>query len=228
MKNKKPVIITATTMIVLGLFLFAYILPYLFVWIAYGEPNNTVEISQLKKAHSLAFMKSQKVFVMNSSMSTLLLAQDYDTVIEYVNELEKLNAIQKSDRYFASYAYREKGDFENALKYAKDYGEDSLLARVYIKMKDFDKADKIVDKMINDNPQKPQSYLYKSEIELSRGNYKKAEFYINKTLPMMKNSIEVWRLKSEIASKLGRQADAKDYENRQKQLEFKIHTKVQE
>jgi len=218
--------IISVLMIGLGIFLIFLAVPYMFIWAAFA-PTDKTESSYLEKAYKTSIFKFQKVYTIDNILPALIIKQDYNSALLYIEELEKMDAMSQTDNYFAAYAYCETGEYKKALKYAQNSNSDRMIVKVYTGLKEFDKADNLISKMIEKNPQKVQNYLYKAELELAKGNYAGAEVSINKTLPEMKQSRQVWEIKSKIAKHYGRTQDLKEYENILRQIEFKIDEKLQ-
>lgn len=209
-KNKFAVIITSG-LICLGVFMVIWMLPFLYMYIGmieYGKTNvQNLKWDRLAVKYSL--FKSQKLQTIPSAVTSFTLAEDYDTVIAYSKELEKLGELSGADKYFLSNAYIEKGDYEKALKYASNKPQE---LKIYIKMKDVKKAQTIIEQLLNEKKVKPGVYLYKAEVEIEMNNWHDANVSIDKLLEINPKHLEAMKVKAEILKHFGRMSEYKIYE----------------
>lgn len=215
-------------MIILGIFLFIWMLPFLYMYIGIIEQGktNAKNTKWDKLAVKYSVFKGQKVHTIPSAILTFSLTKDYDTVIEYSKELEQIGEFQKSDAYFLTKAYIEKGDYDNALKYAKLGSNKLQEVQIYIKSKDFAKAKTLVNDMLSKTPVKPTVYLYKSEIEVSENNLKDALCSVDKLLAINPSHMEALRLKAKILKHSGKTNEYKQYQQKIREREAAFRNRV--
>jgi len=226
MNKNKITWIVSTGMIISAILIFLALLPYIMIFNAYRQPDKSSEIAQLKKAYTYSVFNYQKVYVAESLLTDLIIVQDYNTAIEYIDDLEKSKAkISDNINYFAAYAYRESQDYDKALSYAKQANRKQMLISLYIKKQDFENAEKLMEEYSKESQSYKNYHLDKdrAEIEYLKGNYINAEEYINKTLNTKRNLIEVYKLKSKISKSLGKTTEAKAYEEKAKEIEAKLY-----
>jgi tetratricopeptide (TPR) repeat protein len=204
----------------LGILIFMDILPFLFVWASLVATNNDDVILLQEKSIKTSVFKFQKIYTRNSAISGLFLMKDYDKVIEYYKDLEEMDAVEPWNTTLVIMAYLNSGDMDNALKYAKASGNKNLLARVYVKTKDFEKAKPIVEDILSKKPT-ISAYLYKAEILISENRWNEAEKYIDKALKISPKYIDALYLKAKILNKYGKNEEAKKYISRAKAQELK-------
>ncbi len=221
-KENKFAVIIASGMICLGVFMVIWMLPFLYMYIGMIEYGKT-HVQNLKwdrLAVKYSLLKSQKLQTIPSAVTSFSLAEDYDTVIEYSKELEDLSELSGADKYFLSKAYIEKGDYENALKYASNKTQE---AQIYIKMKNIEKAQGIVEQMLAEKPVKPVVYLYKAETEIETNNWHEADVSIDKLLKVNPLHLEALKVKAKILKHFGRMSEYKIYEQKIQDRENSIH-----
>ena len=228
--NKERLLTTAlaTGLIAFGIFIFLWILPFLYVYIGIVEQGETNihDTKWDKFAIKYSIFYPQKVYTIEAAFPSLILSKDYENAIKYYKILEDLNAQTPATTYLVTYAYIQIGDFENALYYAKLENDLRHLAKIYILMKDYKNAQNIVNKMLNSPSPKPQSYLYKAELESRKGNYKIAKTNIDKAIESMQNSIDAWQVKANIEKKLGNKREYKHAIYKIKEIEFKTNERI--
>lgn len=208
-------------MIIAGILMFLYVLPFLYIWASFGESENQNKLDLMKKSVTFSIFKFQKIYTMNSALASLVLTKDYYTVIGYYKELEKLDAVDEGNTYLAVYSYIQTGEYDNALKYSQLFGNKGQQAQIYIKMKDFKKAKILVNEMLNQTPVKPKVYRYKAEIEMGENKWKEANLSIDKALKYSPNSMEALQDKVRISKHLGYKEEYKKNLNKLKLLELK-------
>lgn len=220
-KDSKIASVLSILLIGLGILIFLDILPFLFVWASLVATNNDDMILLQEKSIKTSVFKFQKIYTRNSALSSLYLMKEYDKVIEYFKELEDMNAVEPMNTTLAIMSYINVGDYNNALKYAKESNNKSLLAKVYIKTKDFDKAKPIVDDLLAQKKSSLPALLYKSEILIHENKIKDAEICIDKILKINPNYIDALYIKAKILNKYGKGDEAKRYTSRAKVLEMR-------
>lgn len=219
MKKKNSIAVTiASCMIAAGLFLAVWILPFLYIFIAdieHGQ-SHVRNLKWDKLAVKYSIFKSQKTYTFPIAIMSFNMAKDYDSVIEYSKELERIGALTDADKYFISKAYLEKDDYENALKYAADKPQQ---IRVYIKMNDLPKAKALINVLLNEKPIQPNTYLYKSEIELASGNWKEADIWVDKILEINPKHLQALKIKAKILKHFGKNSEYELYMQKIKKIE---------
>ena len=226
MKRENKIALTiASCMIAFGVFLVIWMLPFIYMYIGVIEQGktHTKNLKWDKLAVKYSIFKGQKVHSIPSAILSFILTKDYDAVIEYSKELERLGELSGPDKYFMSKAYFEKGDYENALKYANNKEQE---LRIYIRMNDLEKANELVAELLKAEPVKPNTYLYKSEVELAAGNWKEAEIWVNKLLQINPQHLEALKVKAKILKHLGRNNEYELYRQKIKELEDKYQNMV--
>lgn len=227
-KTSKIATAISVGMIVFGIFMFLIIHPFIYIYIGIIEQAKTTthHTKWDKLAVKYSIFSFQKKYTMDYALSSLILTEDYDTALDYIHKLEKLKKSDVAHKYFASYAYLQKQDFKNALKYAKWCNSENQLAKIYIKTRDIKNAQKIVDKMLNKKNISPNSYVYKSELEMLKGNWHEADKYADKVLKINPKHREALKDKIQISKHFNRLSDVKKYEKTLKQLELKYSERV--
>ena len=220
-KDSKIATLISLFSIGLGVLIFLDILPFLFVWASLVATNTDDMILLQKKAIKTSTFKFQKIYTRTSALSSLYLTGNYDDVIKYYKDLEKLNSIDKMSTLIVINSYLAIGDLDNALEYAKTTNKKSILAKVYIKRQEFDKAKPIVEEMLQSNKKQIAAYLYKAEILIHENKWVEAESYVNKILKSNPNYLEALYLKAKILKKHNKPNEAKKYESKAKVLEIK-------
>lgn len=213
--------IFSTFMIGLGIVIFLVILPYLFIWASLLTTNKSEIIELENKAIKYSTFKFQKTYTRINALPLLSLSKKYDKVIEYYNDLEKMNTADSMSQTLAIMAYIELEDYDNAIKYAKKLNNKSLLAKAYIKNKNFGKAKPIVEELLAKNISSINALLYKSEILLHENRLKEAQNTIDNVLKTSPSYIEAYYVKAEILTKYGKIKEANKYINEAKALELK-------
>lgn len=213
-------------MILSAVLLFFTLLPYIIVFNAYNTTDKTEELEYLKKAYKCSIFNYQKVYTAEALLADLIIKRDYETAIKCIESLEKAKVKKTTSiDYFASYAYREMQDYENALKYAKASGLKQIQISIYIRNHNFEQAEKLMEEYGKDHPNY-KKYHYdkdKAEIEFLRGNYLNAEKYINNTLNTKTNFLEGYNLKAKISKALGKTEEAKTYEKKANDIKTKLY-----
>lgn len=219
-KENKFAVIISYGMICLGVFIIIWMLPFLYMYIGmieYGKTNvQNLKWDRLAVKYSL--FKSQKLQTIPSAVTAFSLAEDYDTVIDYSKKLEHLNALTSADKYFLSKAYMEKGDYENALKYASNKTQE---LQIYIKMKDIKKAQAIIKQLLAEKNVKHGIYLYKAEVEIEMNNWHDANISIDKLLEINPMHLEAMKVKAKILKHFGKLKEYKVYEQKIKNYELR-------
>jgi tetratricopeptide (TPR) repeat protein len=95
------------------------------------------------------------------------------------------------------------------------------MVQVYIKLKNYAKANNVVDSLLMEKDIKSSTYLYKYELLYNEGKYVEANNYIDKALKSSSSYIDGLYMKSKILTKLGRTAEANKYFNIAKYAEAK-------
>jgi len=135
-KTKYAVAILAIIILIFSIMIVIWLLPFMFIKASYNAINTPKELDLLKRAVKFSLLKRQKEYTINFALPALVINQDYDTAIDYIQRLEKHNVANNKHKYFASYAYMKKGDLPNALKYAIESEDENQKTRIYNKMKE--------------------------------------------------------------------------------------------
>jgi tetratricopeptide (TPR) repeat protein len=220
-KDSKIATLISLFSIGLGVLIFLDILPFLFVWASLVATNSNDMILLQKKAIKTSTFKFQKIYTRTSALSSLYLTENYDDVIKYYGDLEKLNSVDNMSTLLVINSYLATGNFDKALEYAKTTNKKSILAKVYIKRQEFDKAKPIVEEMLQSNKKQLTAYLYKAEILIHENKWNEAESYVNKILNSNQNYLEALYLKAKILQKQNKPEEAKKFESRAKIIELK-------
>lgn len=227
-KGSKLAAVISTGMILSGIFMFLLIHPYIYIYTGIIEENNTnirnTKWDRLAVKYSL--FKFQKNYTLENAIPGLILTKDFDTALEYLKELEANGFSDNTNKYLMSYVYMKTGDYVNALKYAKESGNKFQTARIYIKMKDIKNAEILINEFLKENPVKPNTYVYKAEIEMAKDNWKTANIYIDKMLKINPNHMEALSDKALITRKLGLAKEHKKCINKIKLLELRTEERV--
>ncbi len=227
-KDTKLAIGISTTLILVGIFIFLWILPFLYVYIGildFGS-TNVQNTKWDKMAVRYSIFPAQKIYTIESALPGLIVNKEYDTAIEYVEELEKLSSAEPNIKYLAAYAYIQKEDYQKALKYAKESNNKGQLAQVYINLKDYKSAKKLVDEMFEQKQVSPRAYIYKAQIEIIENNWTGADKSINKLLIVAPNNREALKIKAKIAHHTGNNTEHKKCIKKLKLIELKNSTRI--
>lgn len=229
-KYSKPAAVISIGMILFAIFLFLWVHPFLYIFISMKSlsTSNVKHMKWEKLAVKYSIFKAQKKYTMTYSIPSLMLAGEYDSVVKYVKELEKLNAASNAEMYFASFAYMQKEDFENALEYAKKANTKMQLANVYIKMRNIKNAEPLVNELLNQKPVKPAVNVYKAELEILKGNWKTAEIYTDKMLKINPRHKEALECKIKILEHFGKTSQANSYKKKLQIIELKYKQRIQD
>jgi tetratricopeptide (TPR) repeat protein len=92
-------------------------LPFALVWI-FPKDFGLKSQCMAKFAIKISIFREQKIYTLNNAISQLILSKNYLEAIDYIKELEKLNAEGTVHKYLAAYAYMNLGQYDEALKYA--------------------------------------------------------------------------------------------------------------
>jgi len=224
-KESNFIFIIASVIICAVILLIIWALPFLYMYIGLFDEGKTGahNLKWDKLAVKYSIFKNQKIHTIPAAVTLFSLARDYDTVIEYSKELERIGELTNADKFFISNAYMKKGDYPNSLKYATNKYQ--KLSN-YIYMGEIEKAQIIVDQLLTENPVKPTTYLYKSEIEIETNNWHDAEIWIDKLLKINPQHLEALKVKAKILKHFVRTDEYKIYEqkiqNRENEIKIKI------
>ncbi len=215
-------------LILCGIYIFLFIHPFIYSYIGIIEQGktNTRNIKWDKLAVQYSIFKPQKKFTINSAIPGLILNKEYDTAINYFKQLENLGLANDKNYYLASFAYEQTKDYENALKYAKKSNDKLRETRVYIKMKDFDNAQKLVDDLSKEKPLKPRIYLYQAELYMGQNKWKEANITIDKFLKINPKSVEALQDKARISRRLGNLKAYRKYMKISRLIEIKLGNRI--
>lgn len=197
------------------------VIPFLFIWTGVLAKNSSDEITLQKWAVKTSVFRFQKIYTRNNLLPQLVLTGDYVTAINYFKELEDLDGADSLNTRLAIYSYIKTGDYDNALMYASLINDRTRLAQIYIQIKDYVKANIVLESLLKEDSAKASTYLYKGEVLLHEGKYQEANNFADKALEKAPNYIDALYLKSKVCTKLGRVAESKKYFSQAKYLESK-------
>lgn len=222
-KDSKIAIVISSIMILCAVLLFVWVLPFIFVWIAYGDEENC-QTDYLKKAVKYSIFPVQKAYTIESIMPSLILSGNFEDAIKYYEEYKKTNTdsiIKNAITRLAGYAYLHSERYADALEIAKELNDKTFLAQIYIKIGDIDTAKVLVNELLKENPEKTMNYRYLAEVQMGENKWKEAEISINKVLRFAPNNLDVLKDKVEISKQLGKTTEYKKYSKRVKEIEYK-------
>lgn len=223
-KDSKIAIILSSILIAFAILLFIWILPFLYVWIAFGTSDKNSETDYLKKAVKFSIFQTQKIYTIESIMPSLLLTGQYEQVIKYYLEYKKINthsAAKNAIKHLAAYAYLHSENYAEALEIGKETNSKIIQTQVYIKIRDFETAKVLVNEMFKEKPENLMNYRYVAEIQMGENKWKDAEISINKVLSFAPNNLDVLKDKAEISKQLGKTNDYNKYSKKIKEIEYK-------
>lgn len=220
--------ILSVTLIILGIFVFLFIHPFIYSYIGIIEQGKTnIRNTKWDKlAVKYSIFKKQKKFTINAAMPSLILSKEYSTAVEYLKKLEDMDIATARNYYFASYASEQLKDYNKALEYAKKSNDQFREAKVYIKMKNFNNAQNVLDNLAKEKPVKPRVYLYDAELKMAQNKWPEANTSINKFLKINPNSKEALQDKAEISKQLGNMKDYNNCINKLKNIETKLENRI--
>lgn len=202
MKKKTIVISLITLLLLIGsTFGYLYIRPYYYYLTAYNiysdwPADTPADIEYLQKAVDSAVFKGEKARLMSYSMPSLELEQQYHTIIEYYKEIYEINDPSLYIKHNSLVkAYAKTGQFDKALKItSKMKPNRRLLIYTYLEMKDYDKAEKILNEILQEHPRRPMEEKLNQHSEtitklaMGKGQWQKALKYANISLDKTKDS----------------------------------------
>ena len=200
-------------------FIIVDVTPFLFLWAGLSSQRYDTQLALQKWAVKTSVFRFQKVYTRNSILPLLVLSGDYTTAISYFDDLEALGSADNFNTKLAIFSYIKIGEFDKALSYAILINDKSRMAQIYIKQKDYAKANIMVESLMLDNPVKISTYVYKSEMLYDGGKYNEANSYIDKALNISPTYIDALYLKSRIMGKLGNSVESKKCFNQAKYLD---------
>ncbi len=199
----------SSIMIFIGLFLFVWILPFLFVWLSFGtELSNEESLPYLQKAVKYSIFKPQKLYTLETIIPTLLVLDKNEEAISYYEIYEKQhpdndNLNTKATKTLVTYAYIKTNNYDKALTIAKDTNNLYQQAKIYIATNNLDMAKKTVEEIFSTKTKSKLPYLYVAQIQLKEGYPKSANTSIDKLLLVNPQHTEALETKAEILKALG-------------------------
>ena len=199
----------SSIMIFIGLFLFVWILPFLFVWLSFGtELSNEESLPYLQKAVKYSIFKPQKLYTLETIIPTLLVLDKNKEAISYYEIYEKQhpdndNLNTKATKTLVTYAYIKTNNYDKALTIAKDTNNLYQQAKIYIATNNLDMAKKTVEEIFSTKTKSKLPYLYVAQIQLKEGYPKSANTSIDKLLLVNPQHTEALETKAEILKALG-------------------------
>lgn len=227
-KDSKIASIISSMMILFAIVLFIWILPFIYVWVAFSSPDMENQTTSLRKAVKFSVFPVQKVYTIESIIPSLILSSNYDEAIKNYEEYKKTNTnspIKNRIKRLAGYAYLHSDKYAEALEIAKELDDKQFLTQIYIKIGNIDTAKVLVQELLKEQPEKIMNYRYLAEIKMSENNWHEADILINKVLKATPNNLEVLKDKTEIAKQLGKTSEYKTYSKRIKEIEYKRNYK---
>lgn len=225
-KTKKIVIGVSALILTLVVILILNTLPIIFTIFAYNtqKPYSQGELNYLKKAVTCSIFKWQKNYTYENIINEFLLLEDYDEVISYYEKMEKSNmTISKATKWQVTTTYMKKGNYDTALKLAKETNDLYQQARIYIDTNDLDNAKRTVEMIFSTKTRSKLPYLYVAQIQLKEGYPTSANESINRLLEVNPQHLEALQTKAEILKKLGKTDEYNEYlqkiNNRKKEIE---------
>lgn len=200
---------------ILGIFVLIFvlfnILPFLYLWAGLSAKDYQTQVKLQKGAVQMSVFNFQKVYTRNSVLPILVLTGDYNTAVEYFEDLEELDSIDTLNTKLAIFSYIKIGEFHKALSYAILVKDDSRVAQIYLKLKDYQKANFVVNELLKKKPPNISTYEYKAELLLEENKLKDADMYVDKALEISPTYINALYLKSRICKRLNKSEDSKKY-----------------
>lgn len=212
-KASKILIGISSTLLTIVVIFILQVLPIIFTSLAYAQkPRSQEELNYLKKAVTCSIFKWQKAYTYENIISTLLLQNKYDDVISYYKKMKKHNiAISKAAKWEATSAYIKKGDYDTALKLAKETNDLYQQARIYIDTDKLDEAKKTVEMIFSTKTTSKSPYLYVAQIQLKEGYPTSANESINRLLEVNPQHLEALETKANIMKSLGKTDEYNQY-----------------
>jgi predicted Zn-dependent protease len=207
--DSKIAIGISSVFVALGIFCFAWILPFIFIWSSFGiNLSNEESLPYLEKAVKFSVFNAQKRYTIETIIPTLLILEKNKEAIAYYEDYEKQkiaknNIDSKVVKTLVTYAYIKEGNYEKALSIAKETNNLYQQAKIYIETNDLDNAKTTVEKIFSTKTQSKRPYLYVAQIQLKEGYAKSANTSIDKLLKENPAYLDALETKAEILKALG-------------------------
>ena len=208
--DSKIAIGISSVLIAIGVFLFIWILPFLFIWLSFGVNLSNVEsLPYLKKAVQYSIFRTQKLYTLETIIPTLLVLEKDKEAISYYESYEKLKPTDndidtKATKTLVTYAFINTKNYDKALTLAKETNNLYQQAKIYIAIEDLDNAKNTVEKIFSTRTKSKLPYLYVAQIQLKEGYPKSANTSIDKLLLVNPQHTEALETKAEILKELNK------------------------
>ena len=222
--DSKIAIGISSILIAIGVFLFVWILPFLFIWLSFGVNLSNVEsLPYLRKAVKYSIFRTQKLYTLESIIPTLLVLEKDKEAISYYGIYEKLNPTDddldtKATKTLVTYAYIRTKNYDKALEISKETNNLYQQAKIYVEINDLDKAKETVEKIFSTKTQSKLPYLYVAQIQLKEGYPNSAHNSIDKLLKVKPTHIDALKTKAKIFEAQGNKTQAEIYYLKAKQI----------
>ena len=230
--DSKIAIGISSVLIAIGVFLFVWILPFLFIWLSFGINLSNVEsLPYLKKAVQYSIFKTQKLYTLETIIPTLLVLNKNEEAISYYEIYEKLNPSNedidtKATKTLVTYAYIRTKNYDKALEIAKDTNNLYQQAKIYIEIDELEKAKETVEKIFSTKTQSKLPYLYVAQIQLKEGYPNSAHNSIDKLLKINPKHVDALETKARIFEVQGNKTQAEIHYLKAKQIKDERNKKL--
>ncbi len=230
--DSKIAIGISSVLIAIGIFLFIWILPFLFIWLSFGINLSNVEsLPYLKKAVKYSIFRTQKLYTLETIIPTLIVLEKDKEAISYYEIYENLNPDTedldaKATKTLVTYAYINTKDYDKALTIAKSTNNLYQQAKIYIATNDLDNAKETVEKIFSTKTKSKQPYLYVAQIQLKEGYPNSAHNSIDKLLKVNPKNTDALETKAKIFETQGNKIQAEIYYLKAKQIKDERNKKL--
>lgn len=222
--DSKIAIGISSVLIAIGVFLFIWILPFLFIWLSFGVNLSNVEsLPYLKKAVQYSIFRTQKLYTLETIIPTLLVLEKDNEAISYYESYEKLKPTDndldtKATKTLVTYAFINTKNYDKALTLAKETNNLYQQAKIYIAIDDLDNAKNTVEKIFSTRTKSKLPYLYVAQIQLKEGYPNSAHNSIDKLLKINPKHVDALETKAKIFETQGNKTQAEIYYLKAKQI----------
>ena len=230
--DSKIAIGISSVLIAIGIFLFIWVLPFLFVWLSFGVNISNVEsLPYLKKAVKYSIFRTQKLYTLERIIPPLIILEKNKEAISYYEIYEKLNPNNEdfatnATKTLVTYAYIRTKDYDKALTIAKSTNNLYQQAKIYIATNDLDNAKETVEKIFSTKTKSKRPYLYVAQIQLKEGHLKSAHNSIDKLLKIKPQHTEALETKAKIFEAQGNKVQAEIHYLKAKQIKDERRQKL--
>ena len=222
--DSKIAIGISSVFVAIGIFCFVWILPFLFIWLSFGNNLSNVEsLPYLKKAVKYSIFRAQKLYTLETIIPTLLVLEKDKEAISYYESYKKLNPAPddfnvKATKTLVTYAYIRTKNYDKALEIAKETNNLYQQAKIYIAINEIEKAKETVEKIFSTKTQSKLPYLYVAQIQLKEGHPNSAHNSIDKLLEVNKKNTDALETKAKIFESQGNKTQAEIHYLKAKQI----------